>query len=99
MHWLLLQLALLGTDPVHGTEFTQTALRNSVAVEQRQQTQLALRQEAEFRKRFNQLIEAVAAFTEKYNNGGGNVWPSKQAEDLHKAMKALEELGPFKSVR
>jgi hypothetical protein len=98
MHWLLLQVVLLGTDPVHGTEFTQIALKNSAVIEQRQKTELT-RQEAEFRKRFNQMLDALAAFSEKYNNGGGNVWPSKQAEDLHKAMKALEKVDSLKGAR
>ena len=66
--WLLLQLALLATDPVHGTEFAQTALKKSAVIEQRQKTEVAFRQEAEFRKRFNQLLDAIAAFSEQYNN-------------------------------
>src|SRR5260370_40795568 len=99
MPWLLLQLALLGTDPVHGTEFAQTALKNSAVIEQRQKTELALRQEAEFRKRFNRLVEALATFSERYNDGGGKVWASKQAEGLHKSVKALEEVDQFKSAR
>ena len=99
MPWLLLQLALLATDPVRGTEFAQSALKNSAVVEQRQKTEVAFRQEAEFRKRFNHLLEAIAAFSEQYNKGGGHVWPSKQAQNLRKAMKELEAVDPFKNAR
>jgi hypothetical protein len=99
MPWLLLQLALLATDPVHGTEFAQTALKNSAVIEQRQKAEVAFRQEAEFRRRFNQLLDAIAAFSDQYNKGGGHVWPSKQAQNLYKALRELEAVDPLKNAR
>ncbi len=94
MSWLILNIMLAAADPVHGTEVTQAALRNQAVVEQQVRKDTALRERAEFQKKFNDLVEAVSAFAVDYNQGKGEVWPAKKAEALRNAMKAVEQASP-----
>src|SRR4051812_38284123 len=91
MNWLILNFMLAAADPVHGTEFVQAALVNQAVVEQQHQKESVLKQRADFQKRFNDLVNAVASFAADYNHGNGEVWPAKKAEALRNAMKALEK--------
>jgi hypothetical protein len=91
---LLLQLTLLFVDPVRGTEFAQASLKNQSSLEQPADLQAAVAREAEFKKRFNNLVNAVAEFAAVYNDAHGQVWPAKKAEVLRKAMKDLEKAHP-----
>jgi hypothetical protein len=41
---------------------------------------------------FNQLVDALASFSKRYNEGRGNVWPREEADKLRKAMHRLEQV-------
>ena len=48
-------------------------------------------QEQLFAARFNELVNAVAEFSKRYNEGHGAVWPKREAERLGKAMHQLQQ--------
>jgi hypothetical protein len=49
-------------------------------------------QEQLFAARFNELVNAVAAFSKRYNEGHGAVWPKREADKLSKAMHQLQQI-------
>jgi hypothetical protein len=49
---------------------------------------------AEFRRRYQAVVEAMNAFSERFNASGGLIWPRKEAEKLQKAFRALADVEP-----
>jgi hypothetical protein len=43
-----------------------------------------------FTARFNDLVSALAAFSKRYQDGHGSVWPKREAERVAKAMRELQ---------
>ena len=91
---ILLQLTLYFADPVRGAEFAQLSMKSQAFEEQKARAEVTLAGEADFKRRFNQLVSAVADFAAVYNETRGTVWPAKKAEALRKAMKDLETAHP-----
>ena len=46
----------------------------------------------QFATRFNELVDAVAAFSKRYNEARGSVWPQREAEKLRKAIRHLQQV-------
>jgi hypothetical protein len=79
-------------DPVHAAEIHQRALREKTT---RQELAVQARQQDyqhRFTAKFNQLVDAVAGFSKRYNEGQGTVWPRQEAEKLRKAMLQLQQV-------
>jgi hypothetical protein len=77
-------------DPVRAAQLRQqspldAAKQQESAAKARQRGQQQL-----FATRFNELVHAVAAFSKRYNEGHGAVWPKREAERLGKAMHQLQ---------
>jgi hypothetical protein len=89
---LMSQVLSTPGDPVRAAEVQQRALRETT---RRQEPELQARYEArqrEFELRFNQLVNAVAEFARKYNDGSRATWPQHEADQLGKAMRELQSL-------
>src|SRR4051812_3631934 len=97
---LLLQPCLLicqimpvpSVDPVRAAEFQQKVM---LARNKQPQVDMQARQriqQREFADKFNQLIEAINGFANRYNEGKGNVWPRREADKLRKAWRQMEQL-------
>ena len=90
---LLCQIVPLPSgDPVRAVEIQQRALRGKasqqkLAVQTRQQDY-----QRQFTAKFNQLVDAVAGFSKRYNEGQGAVWPRQEADKLRKAMLQLQQV-------
>ena len=79
-------------DPVRAAEIQQRALRGKAA---RQELAVQARQQdyqREFTTKFNQLVDAVAGFAKRYNQGQGAVWPRQEADKLGKAIRELQQI-------
>lgn len=50
----------------------------------------------EFETKFNQLVEAVATFATRYNEGKGTVWPKREADRIRKAIRQLQSAGSWR---
>jgi len=48
-------------------------------------------QQRQFSVMFNQLVEAINNFASRYNTGRGTVWPKREAENLGKAMRRIQQ--------
>lgn len=92
--WVLWSLIwLTQADPVRAFE-SHAALTRAKLAERPPAEMVSQTRQAEFSKRFNRLIDAMAAFSDEYNKYQGQVWPAKQAEQLRKAMEAVREIEP-----
>ena len=50
-----------------------------------------LAEKKRFERKFEALVGALNDFTSAYNAGRGQVWPSKEAEAVAKAMREFEK--------
>ena len=94
MGTLILQLCLFQFpgDAVKAHELMQSAMRSQSAAVERQERESIQRQRQDFEKKFDNLAAAVAEFAKEYNRNKGEVWPTKKAEDLRKAMEAVQQV-------
>ena len=93
---LLMQLRV--TDPVRSAEEAEMLLRARTAI----QISPNIAREAQdrnFESKFNALIKALSAFSKKYNEGSGQLWPTKEAEALRKALTELQRAPMFRARR
>ena len=89
---LAFQLIPAQRDIVGAIEIQQRLLKDRIAQQERD---VRVRQDLEqqrFAKAFNQLVDAVSDFSRRYNEGKGATWPSKEAEQLRRAMHDLQSL-------
>ena len=89
---LAFQLFPMPKDPVRAAEIQQQTLVDSARqhehdVRARQQLQLG-----QFELKFNQLVDAVASFAQRYNEGKGQTWPFREEEKLRQAMNELQSV-------
>jgi hypothetical protein len=77
-------------DPVRGADFGRFSNEAQVAAIERANADRTSRRHEEFERRFNELTAALSEFAGAYNNSPRKVWPYKKAEELRKAIKALE---------
>jgi hypothetical protein len=80
-------------DPTRAAEMQQRVVIE-IGQADRERKVLAEYQRREFESRFNQLIAAVTKFTRQYNEGRGSVWPKREADELGKAMRKLQDMLP-----
>ncbi len=85
------------TFPVAASDLVRTmeavekgALADSKAASTAEKTKIDA-QLAEFHKRFNQVLDAMRAFTDDYNQSKGLAWPARKAEKLDSAMRSLQK--------
>lgn len=77
-------------DTVRATELQQQTL--VARATELETTARAVRQEQQqlFTIRFNELVSAMAAFSKRFQDGHGAVWPKREAERVAKAMRQLQ---------
>ena len=86
-------------DPVRSDE---TLIRLNAArakAVEHQQDELKWRERQEFEQRFNEVIDAVERFSKVYNRNQGNVWPTKEAIGLDKAIQRLQSTHDWAQLR
>jgi hypothetical protein len=86
-------------DPFRSMEMRVFAAKNKSGEEERD---LRVRREFErraFESRFNELVNALSNFSRQYNGGRGAVWPQREAEQLGKAIRKLQDSLKATSVK
>jgi hypothetical protein len=78
-------------DLVRAAQLRQQALLDGAKRQESAANARRSEQEQLFAARFNELVNAVAAFSKRYNEGHGVVWPKREAERLAKAMHQLQQ--------
>ena len=77
-------------DPVRAAQLEQQILTaNSRELETAPRNWRREREQL-FTTRFNDLVSALAAFSKRYQDGHGSVWPKREAEKVAKAMRQLQ---------
>jgi hypothetical protein len=79
-------------DPFRAAEIQQRALLGSIGQREREMRAREGLQQRQFAAMFNQLVEAVNNFANRYNAGRGTVWPKHEADKLRKAMRQIQQL-------
>ena len=79
-------------DPFRAAEIQQRALLGSIGQREREMRAREELQQRQFAAMFNQLVEAVNNFANRYNAGRGTVWPKHEADKLRKAMHQIQQL-------
>lgn len=98
--FLLTLLAQQPQDPVRGAEMATRMVAATNHTGDEPQRSIAAHQVQEkqrFEKRFNEMVNALSAFTEAYNKDRGLVWPKKEADRLAIAMRELRECEAWKN--
>jgi hypothetical protein len=78
-------------DPVRATEIQQRALLGSIKSRGRDARAQQEDQQRQFSAMFNQLVEAMNNFANRYNEGKGTVWPKREADRFGKAMRQIQQ--------
>ena len=90
---LLCQIVPLASgDTVRGAEIQQRALREKTAQQKLAAQTRQQDYQRQFTAKFNQLVDAVADFSKRYNEGQGAVWPRQEADKLRKAILQLQKV-------
>lgn len=93
-----LALPLLVLSQVVGPPESRTAVtdyqRKVVSDLDERAATLSAARRVEFEKRYQELVAAMNAFSSRYNESKGNIWPVKETEAIRKALKRIEDLGP-----
>jgi hypothetical protein len=93
MHLLLaFHLATPPVDRTKSAESAEMLLEQRIRDGDREAAARAEQRRRQFERRFNRLVDAVAVFAAKYNQGKGRVWPHREAERLRKAMRDLQAM-------
>jgi hypothetical protein len=79
-------------DPVRANAIQERALVETAKQHEREHKARQELQKWRFEQKFNQLVEAIAKFSKQYNQGKGQVWPAREAEQLRKAMQELQTI-------
>ncbi len=79
----------MATRMVAASNHAASDLPHAIAAHQVQEKQ-------RFEKRFNEMVNALSAFTEAYNKNRGLVWPKKEADRLAVAMQEFRECQAWK---
>jgi hypothetical protein len=77
-------------DTVRATELQQQALVESSRTLETAARTVRQEQQQLFTVRFNELVSAMSAFSKRYQDGRGAVWPKREAERVAKAMRQLQ---------
>jgi hypothetical protein len=80
-----------GDDRIRAAEIRQRALFGSIGQRGREMRSRQEEQQRQFAAMFNQLVEALNNFANRYNEGRGNVWPKREADKLGKAMRQIQQ--------
>jgi hypothetical protein len=80
------------SDPVRAAEIQERALLERAKQQEREVQARQEAQQRQFTVKFNQLVDAVASFAERYNEGKGTTWPQREAGKLREAMRQLQSL-------
>jgi hypothetical protein len=78
------------SDPIRPTEQARLQVNARAASFEQFRNREQQLYKKDFEKRFNELIDAVKAFSEAYNQSAGSTWPSNKARALKRAMHNLE---------
>jgi hypothetical protein len=79
-------------DRFRAAEIQQRALLGSIGQQEGAMRGREGLQQRQFALVFNQLVEAVNNFANRYNQGRGSVWPKREADKLRKAMRQIQQL-------
>jgi hypothetical protein len=78
-------------DPFRAAEIQRRAALGSVGQREHEMRAREGLQQRQFAAMFNQLVEAVNNFANRYNEGRGTVWPKREADKLRKAMRQVQQ--------
>jgi hypothetical protein len=85
-------VASMQADAVRAAEIQQRAVPDRPGQQVREPLALREAQRRQFEFQFNQLVDALIRFAERYNEGHGTTWPLHEADKLRKAMVQLQSL-------
>ena len=93
---LVMQVRVM--DPVRSAEAAEKLLKARTAAPRQTHQEPSLRS-VRFEEKFNALVKAMEAFSRKYNEGNGQVWPQQEASALRKALANLQKLPEIQTNR
>lgn len=70
-----------------------------VATPELSSTTVNVQKRSEFLRRYQAVVKAMNAFSDRFNALGGHGWPQKEARRLQKALRALGEVEPQLSAK
>jgi hypothetical protein len=76
---------------MRAAEIQRRALLENIGERERAMRTRQEEQQRQFAAMFNQLVEAVNHFANRYNEGRGTVWPKREADKLGKAMRRIQQ--------
>jgi len=86
------RLFLMPIDRIRATETQERAVLERAKQQERDVRARRDVHQRQFEVKFNQLVDAVASFAKRYNEGKGTTWPQREADKLRKAMRQLQSI-------
>jgi hypothetical protein len=86
------RVVTMSGDAVRSAEIQRRMLLARFDQQARDVQVLKEAQRRQFQVQFNQLVDAVASFAKRYNEGQGTTWPKHEADQLRKAMSKVQSL-------
>lgn len=91
----LMQYQVL-VEPMRPEQIADLALKSRIQEHEETARRRAAAQRRLFEQRFNALAKAVETFGDRYNEGNGQIWPKREADQLRKALAEFQELPAFR---
>jgi hypothetical protein len=79
-------------DPVRAAEVQQAVMTAKIKEHDREARVRQEFQRRQFLEKYNQLVQALEAFSKRYNEGKGNIWPQHEVDNLRKAMHQIQQV-------